>query len=130
MRVLRANLDGSDNRNAFQPAATPIAGAREAGVSASRSMRAAVTSIGHRRGPDNAGQGRIFRAGIAIPRVKARRGGPTSVGGLQEQINLDLASRIIYWSTAETRRAAIRSTALRWMGIRKLLRNGRFCSPA
>jgi hypothetical protein len=32
------------------------------------------------KGPDNAGQGRIFRAGIEIPRVKARRGGPTSVG--------------------------------------------------
>jgi hypothetical protein len=55
------------------------------------------------KGPDNAGQGRIFRAGLEIPKgqhAQHREDIELLYGGLPEPIDLDLdiAARMMYWT--------------------------------
>jgi hypothetical protein len=55
------------------------------------------------KGPDNAGQGRIFRAGLEIPKgqhAEHREDIEVLYGGLPEPIDLDLdiAARMMYWT--------------------------------
>ena len=71
MRVMRANLDGSNVETLVDTSqGDPRPGPRSDEMvrrDHRRSARAG-TSTGRRKGPDNGEQGRIFRAGIDIPR--------------------------------------------------------------
>ena len=105
MRVMRSNLDGSkletlvdtsdgDPRPGTDPTKWCVGIALD-------------TDRGHvywtQKGPDNAGQGRIFRAGIEIPKgqdPKNRKDIDVLYDGLPEPIDLDLdlTNRIMYWT--------------------------------
>ena len=70
MRVMRANLDGSQHRNPRSDRSgrrSGLAAMPRSGASESRSIPSADRSTGRRKGPDDAGLGRIFRANIDIP---------------------------------------------------------------
>ena len=104
MRVMRANLDGSDIETLVQTGSTD-ADRRDAtkwcvGIALDREH-------GHiywtQKGPDNAGKGRIFRAGIDIPggETAARRSDiEVLYDGLPEPIDLEIdhATRTLYWT--------------------------------
>ena len=105
MRVTRCNLDGSkletlvDTSNG-DPRPGPDATKWCVGI-------ALDTDRGHvywtQKGPDNAGQGRIFRAGIEIPKgqdPKNRKDIELLYDRLPEPIDLDLdiAARMMYWT--------------------------------
>jgi hypothetical protein len=105
MRVMRCNLDGSkietlvDTSNG-DPRPGPDATKWCVGI-------ALDTDRGHvywtQKGPDNAGQGRIFRAGIEIPKgqdPKNRKDVELLYDRLPEPIDLDLdiAARMMYWT--------------------------------
>src|SRR5260370_12898147 len=104
MRVMRANLDGSTIETLVQT------GAGEVDRQGQRNWCVGIAIDGDRgqiywtqKGPDNAGQGRIFRASIAMPRGEnpARRSDIELLfDGLPEPIDLDLdpTKRFIYWS--------------------------------
>jgi hypothetical protein len=105
MRVMRASLDGSnletlvDTSNG-DPRPGPDATKWCVGI-------ALDPDRGHiywtQKGPDNAGQGRIFRAGIEIPKgqdSKNRKDVELLYDGLPEPIDLDLdlTKRMMYWT--------------------------------
>ena len=105
MRVMRGNLDGSkletlvDTSNG-DPRPGPDATKWCVGI-------ALDTDRGHiywtQKGPDNAGQGRIFRAGIEIPKGQDptnRKDIELLYDRLPEPIDLDLdiAARVMYWT--------------------------------
>jgi hypothetical protein len=104
MRVMRGNLDGSDIETLIETGH---------GDGDRRDARNWCVGIaldvgrGHvywtQKGPDNAGQGRIFRAGIDIPKGQtpsARKDIELLYDALPEPIDLDLdlANRTMYWT--------------------------------
>jgi hypothetical protein len=105
MRVMRGNLDGTKletlvDTSKGDPRPGPDATKWCVGI-------AVDTDHGHiywtQKGGDNAGQGRIFRAGIEIPKgqdPKNRKDIELLYDGLPEPIDLDLdlANRMMYWT--------------------------------
>src|SRR5580658_9955529 len=105
MRVMRADLDGSKLETLIDtshgdPRPGPDATKWCVGI-------ALDMDRGHvywtQKGPDNAGQGRIFRAGIEIPKgqdPKNRKDIELLYDGLPEPIDLDLdlTNRMMYWT--------------------------------
>jgi hypothetical protein len=104
MRVMRANLDGTGIETLIETGH---------GDEDRRDARNWCVGIaldvgrGHvywtQKGPDNAGQGRIFRAGIDIPKGQtssARKDIELLYDGLPEPIDLDLdlTNRTMYWT--------------------------------
>jgi hypothetical protein len=104
MRVMRANLDGSNLETLI---------ATGHGDEDRRDARNWCVGIaldvesGHvywtQKGPDNAGQGRIFRAGMDIPKGQTpstRKDVELLYDGLPEPIDLDLdlTTRTMYWT--------------------------------
>jgi 3-hydroxyacyl-CoA dehydrogenase len=104
MRVMRANLDGSNIETLVETGH----GDKDRG-----DLRNWCVGIGidsergqiywTQKGPDNAGQGRLFRAGIEIPKGQSpgnRKDIEVLFDGLPEPIDLDLdlKNRVIYWS--------------------------------
>jgi DNA-binding beta-propeller fold protein YncE len=105
MRVMRANLDGSK----LETLVDTSHGDARPGTDATKWCVgiALDTDRGHiywtQKGPDNAGQGRIFRAGIEIPKGEdptTRKDVELLYDGLPEPIDLDLdlANRTMYWT--------------------------------
>jgi DNA-binding beta-propeller fold protein YncE len=105
MRVMRANLDGSD----IETVVDTSQGDPRPGPDASRwCVGVAVDVDGGKfywtqKGPDNAGQGSLFRAGIEVPNgqtVFNRADIEVLYAGLPEPIDLDLdlANRVMYWT--------------------------------
>jgi 3-hydroxyacyl-CoA dehydrogenase len=104
MRVMRANLDGSAIETLVQT------GTGEVDRQDQRNWCVGIAVDADRgqiywtqKGPDNAGQGRIFRASIEIPSGKSpgrRSDIELLFDGLPEPIDLDLdlTNRFIYWS--------------------------------
>ena len=105
MRIMRCNLDGSKletlvDTSQGDPRPGPDATKWCVGI-------ALDTDRGHvywtQKGPDNAGQGRIFQAGIEIPKgqdPKNRKDIELLYDRLPEPIDLDLdlANRMMYWT--------------------------------
>jgi hypothetical protein len=104
MRVMRANLDGSQVE-------TLVETGRGDKVRADQSRWCVGITVDPRRrqfywtqkGPDNGGQGRIFRASIDIPKGESpnnRSDIEVLFDGLPEPIDLelDLANRVLYWT--------------------------------
>jgi hypothetical protein len=105
MRVMRGNLDGSK----LETLVDTSKGDPRPGTDATKWCVgiALDTDRGHiywtQKGPDNAGQGRIFRAGIEIPKgqdPKDRKDIELLYDGLPEPIDLDLdlTNRMMYWT--------------------------------
>jgi DNA-binding beta-propeller fold protein YncE len=105
MRVMRANLDGSD----IETVVDTSQGDPRPGPDASRwCVGVAVDVDGGKfywtqKGPDNAGQGSLFRAGIEVPNGQTasnRADIEVLYDGLPEPIDLDLdlANRVMYWT--------------------------------
>jgi hypothetical protein len=104
MRIMRANLDGSNTETLVQT------GTGDADRRDQRNWCVGIALDADRgqiywtqKGPDNAGQGRIFRAGIEIPQGESpaqRSDVELLFDGLPEPIDLDLdlSNRMIYWS--------------------------------
>jgi sugar lactone lactonase YvrE len=105
MRVMRANLDGSNietlvDTSEGDPRPGPDARKWCVGI--------AVDAVGGKfywtqKGDDNAGQGRIFRANIELPRGRTpanRQDIELLYNNLPEPIDLDLdvAPRVMYWT--------------------------------
>ena len=104
MRVMRANLDGTGIETLVQTGSTD-ADRRDltrwcVGIALDFDRNQIYWT---QKGPDNAGRGRIFRAGLEIPRGES----PTSrsdvevlYDGLPEPIDLEIdhAKRILYWT--------------------------------
>jgi DNA-binding beta-propeller fold protein YncE len=104
MRVMRANLDGSQVE-------TLVETGRGDKVRADQSRWCVGITVDPKRrhfywtqkGPDNGGQGRIFRAGIDIPKGESpnnRSDIEVLFDGLPEPIDLelDLKNRVLYWT--------------------------------
>ena len=104
MRVMRANLDGSGIETLVQTGST-------ADDRRDLTKWCVGIALDHERdqiywtqkGPDNAGLGRIFRAGIEIPRgetATSRSDIEVVYDGLPEPIDLEIdhAKRILYWT--------------------------------
>jgi hypothetical protein len=104
MRVMRANLDGSHIETLVQTGSTE-ADRRDAtkwcvGIALDLEQGQIYWT---QKGPDNAGKGRIFRAGIEIPRGESpskRSDIELLYDGLPEPIDLeiDYARRLLYWT--------------------------------
>jgi DNA-binding beta-propeller fold protein YncE len=105
MRVMRANLDGSN----IETLADTSRGDPRPGPDASRwCVGVAVDVDGDKfywtqKGPDNGGQGSLFRAGIETPigqTASNRADIEVLYDGLPEPIDLelDLNNRVIYWT--------------------------------
>jgi DNA-binding beta-propeller fold protein YncE len=105
MRVMRADLDGSN----VETLVDASQGDPRPGPDATRwCVGVAVDVDGGKvywtqKGPDNAGQGRIFRAGIDVPTGQAasdRADIEVLYDGLPEPIDLDLDldDRVLYWT--------------------------------
>src|SRR3954447_16380885 len=105
MRVMRANLDGSD----IETLVDTSQGDPRPGPDASKwCVGVAVDADGGKvywtqKGPDNAGKGRICRAGIALPNGQTaadRADIEVLYDGLPEPIDLDLdlSNRVMYWT--------------------------------
>ena len=104
MRVMRANLDGSQIETLVQAGSTD-ADRRDAtkwcvGIALDLERRQIYWT---QKGPDNAGKGRIFRAGIEIPNgenAAQRSDIELLYDGLPEPIDLEIdpAKRILYWT--------------------------------
>jgi sugar lactone lactonase YvrE len=105
MRVMRANLDGSN----IETLVDTSQGDPRPGPDASRwCVGVAVDVDGGRvywtqKGPDNAGEGRVFRAGIEVPNGQTasdRSDVEVLYDGLPEPIDLelDLKNRVMYWT--------------------------------
>jgi DNA-binding beta-propeller fold protein YncE len=105
MRVMRANLDGSN----IETVVNTSQGDRRPGPDATKwCVGVAVDVDGGKvywtqKGPDNADRGRLFRAGIEIPngqKASDRADIEVLYDGLPEPIDLelDLNNRVIYWT--------------------------------
>jgi hypothetical protein len=105
MRLMRANLDGSN----IETLVDTSQGDPRPGPDATKwCVGVAIDVDGGKvywtqKGPDNAGKGRIFRAGIEIPagQTAANRADiEVLYGGLPEPIDLelDLNNRVMYWT--------------------------------
>jgi hypothetical protein len=105
MRVLRANLDGSN----IETVVDTSQGDRRPGRDPTKwCVGVAIDVDGDKiywtqKGPDNAGQGRLFRAGIELPagRTASNRSDiEVLYDGLPEPIDLelDLYNRVMYWT--------------------------------
>jgi DNA-binding beta-propeller fold protein YncE len=105
MRVMRANLDGSN----IETLVDTSEGAPRPGPDARRwCVGIAVDAAGGKfywtqKGDDNAGQGRIFRANVELPRGRTpanRQDVELLYDNLPEPIDLDLdvAHRVMYWT--------------------------------
>jgi hypothetical protein len=104
MRVMRVNLDGSNIETVIET------GHDDEERRDARNWCVGIAldvDRGHiywtQKGPDNAGQGRIFRAGIDIPKSQtpsARKDIELLYDALPEPIDLDLdlANRTMYWT--------------------------------
>jgi DNA-binding beta-propeller fold protein YncE len=104
MRVMRSNLDGSDIETLVQTGVTDADRLEQkrwcVGI--------AVDPDGGKfywtqKGGDNAGEGRIFRAGIEIPAGQTRRIARTSKPSIEDlpepiDLDLDLGNRMLYWT--------------------------------
>src|ERR1700739_4890731 len=105
MRVMRANLDGSDIKTLVD---TSEGDARPGKVIKKGCVGSALDIEGGKlywtqKGSDNAGEGRIFRANLEIPKGQtpaSRQDIELLYDGLPEPIDLelDLANRTIYWT--------------------------------
>src|SRR6516164_3429351 len=105
MRVMRANLDGSN----IETLVDTSQGDPRPGPDATKwCVGVAVDVDGDKvywtqKGPDNAGEGRLFRAGIEIPAGQTasdRADIEVLYDGLPEPIDLelDLNNRVLYWT--------------------------------
>jgi hypothetical protein len=105
MRIMRANLDGSS----LQTLIDTSEGDPQPGTDATKWCVGIALDVerGHiywtQKGPDNAGQGRIFRAGLEVPKGQTperREDIELLYGSLPEPIDLDLdiATRMMYWT--------------------------------
>ena len=104
MRVMRANLDGSHIETLVQTGSTD-ADRRDAtkwcvGIALDLERGQIYWT---QKGPDNAGKGRIFRAGIEIPKgesASTRSDIEVLYNGLPEPIDLEIdhAKRVLYWT--------------------------------
>lgn len=104
MRVMRANLDGSGIETLVQNGSTE-ADRRDlttwcVGIALDLERHQIYWT---QKGPDNAGLGRIFRAGIDIPRgesAESRSDIELLYDGLPEPIDLEIdhTKRILYWT--------------------------------
>ena len=104
MRVMRANLDGSQIETLVQSGEGDSDRANPSNWCVGITVD---TERGHiywtQKGADNIGHGRIFRAGIDVPRGQTpgnRRDITMLFGGLPEPIDLELdrANRVLYWT--------------------------------
>ena len=105
MRVMRANLDGSQIETLVDTSRGDTRPGRDAtkwcvGITIDPERRQIYWT---QKGPDNAGLGRIFRAGIEIPRgetAATRNDIELLYDGLPEPIDLEIdhARRILYWT--------------------------------
>jgi hypothetical protein len=104
MRVMRANLDGSDVETLVQAGSTDTDRRDQTNWCVGVALDLARNQIyWTQKGPDNAGRGRIFRAGIDIPPgEKAGKRSDIEVlyDGLPEPIDLEIdhVKRILYWT--------------------------------
>jgi DNA-binding beta-propeller fold protein YncE len=105
MRVMRANLDGSNIETLVDSSGGDPGRARMPGngASALRWTPAGGKFYWTQKGDDNAGQGRIFRANIELPRgwtPANRQDIELLYDNLPEPIDLDLdvAHRVMYWT--------------------------------
>jgi DNA-binding beta-propeller fold protein YncE len=105
MRVMRANLDGSN----IETLVDTSQGDPRPGPDARKWCVGVVVDVDGdkiywtQKGPDNAGRGRLFRAGIDIPTgqtVSNRADIEVLYDGLPEPIDLelDLNNRVMYWT--------------------------------
>jgi len=105
MRVMRANLDGSNIEtlvDTSQGEARPGKDARKWCVGIALDIAGGKFYWGQ-KGSDNAGEGRIFRANLEIPKGQTaanRKDIELLYEGLPEPIDLELdhANRVIYWT--------------------------------
>ena len=105
MRIMRANLDGSKIETLIDTSegdARPGKDIRKWCVGIALDVEAGQL-YWTQKGPDNAGQGRIFRADLEIPKGLSpanRKDIELLYEGLPEPIDLelDLANRTIYWT--------------------------------
>src|SRR6201993_2332500 len=105
MRVMRANLDGSQNETLID---TSEGDPRPGKIVKKWCVGIALDVEGGKlywtqKGSDNAGEGRIFRANLEIPQGQTpanRKDIELLYAGLPEPIDpdLDLATRTIYWT--------------------------------
>jgi DNA-binding beta-propeller fold protein YncE len=105
MRVMRANLDGSKIETLVDTSQGEVRPGKEI---KKWCVGIALDVDGGKlywtqKGPDNAGEGRIFRANLEIPKGQTpanRKDIEVLFDGLPEPIDLDLdlASRIMYWT--------------------------------
>jgi hypothetical protein len=105
IRVMRANLDGSN----IETLVDTSEGDARPGRDIKKWCVGIVLDVEAgkfywtQKGPDNAGEGRIFRANLEIPKVQTpanRKDIELLYAGLPEPIDLelDLVSRMIYWT--------------------------------
>src|SRR5262245_57070320 len=105
MRVMRANLDGSN----IETLVDTSRGDARPGPDLLKQCIGIVVDVvrGHfywtQKGPDNGGLGRIFRAGIEMPRgetAATRRDITVVLDGLPEPIDLEIDEehRMLYWT--------------------------------
>ena len=105
MRVMRANLDGSKLETLIDTSQ----GDTRPGTDATKWCVGIALDVERgqlywtQKGNDNAGQGRIFRAGLEIPKgqqAEHREDIEVLYGSLPEPIDLDLdiAARVMYWT--------------------------------
>jgi hypothetical protein len=105
MRIMRANLDGSKIETLLDTSegdARPGKDIKKWCVGIALDVEAGKL-YWTQKGPDNAGEGRIFRAGLEIPKgqsAASRKDIELLYGSLPEPIDLelDLANRTIYWT--------------------------------
>jgi len=105
MRVMRCNLDGSNVEtlvDTSQGDSRPGKDARKWCVGIAVDVAGGKVYWGQ-KGPDNAGQGRIFRANVEIPKGETpanRKDIEVLFDNLPEPIDLDLdlKNRIMYWT--------------------------------
>ncbi len=104
MRVMRANLDGSGIETLVQTGSTEADRSDQTNWCVGIALDIDRNQIyWTQKGPDNAGRGRIFRAGMDIPRGESagnRSDIEVLYDGLPEPIDLEIdhAKRILYWT--------------------------------
>jgi hypothetical protein len=104
MRVMRANLDGSGIEALVQTGSTDADRRDETNWCVGIALDLERSQVyWTQKGPDNAGKGRIFRAGIDIPRGESasrRSDIELLYDGLPEPIDLEIdhARRVLYWT--------------------------------